>query len=290
MQIHQLQSFIMLCEEKNISRCSQKLHISQQGLSRSIKSLEQELGTTLFIRTTKGVELTEECTLLLPGFKKTLDLYNQSLRELRDYQKSHQETIRIAICPGIKHLLGLDFFKQFQSPKVRLKIEFHSDVECEEALYNGKVDAAFLDWPEHKEDYEHYLVIKSPLVAVMRKDHILSSKKSLSMKDLKGMNVYIPDDSHRMSQRFMKYWPEFYHSVIIDFTTNEYESFYQDLPKSDGGIALTFAFLCDDLDPELIAIPIEEESFVELYYCVRKDHPQSAALDLFSSYIYDNIS
>lgn len=291
MQIQHVQSFVMLCEEKNISKCSQKLHISQQGLSRQIKAMERELGTTLFIRTTKGVEMTKECSLLLPGLKKTLELYNQSLRELKDYQKNHQETIRISVCPGIKQLLGLKFFKEFQiqNPGIRLKTEFHSDIDCEEALYNGKADAAFLDWPEHLDDYDTYLVVKSPLVAVMRKDHILSHKHSISMNELAGMNIYIPDDSHRMTQRFIQHWPEFYNSVVIDFTTNEYESFYRDLPKNNNGIALTFRFLCDELDEDLTVIPIQEESYVELYYCVRKDHPSSPALDSFSDYIYKNV-
>lgn len=291
MQIQHLQSFVLLCQEKNISKCSQKLHISQQGLSRQMKAMERELGTTLFIRTTKGVELTEECSVLLPGLKKALDMYNQSLRELKDYQKNHQETVRISVCPGIKQLLGLEFFKEFQNhnPGIRLKTEFHSDLECEEALYHGKADAAFLDWPEHSEDYDTYLVVKSPLVAVMRKDHELSQKDSISMEELAGMNVYIPDDSHRMTQRFIQHWPAFYKSVIIDFTTNEYESFYRDLPKNNNGIALTFRFLCNELDPELTVVPIKEESFVKLFYCVRKDHPKSLALELFSDYVYQNV-
>lgn len=113
-------------------------------------------------------------------------------------------------------------------------------------MYQGKTDAAFLDWPEYSDDYDTYLVVKSLLVAVMRKDHVLSRKESISMKELAGMNVYIPDDSHRMTQRFIQHWPEFYKSVIIDFTTNEYESFYRDLPKSNDGIALTFRFLCKE--------------------------------------------
>lgn len=291
MQIHQIQSFVLLCQEKNISKCSQLLHISQQGLSRQIKALEQELGTTLFIRTTKGVEMTPECKLLLPGFKKIVNTYNSTLRDLSDYQKNKQETIHIAVCPGIKQLLGLNFFKDFQiqNPGIHLKLEFHSDVECEDALYNGRVDAAFLDWPEHINDYDSYLVVKSPLMAVMRNDHILSHKKSLSMRDLAGMNVYIPDESHRMSQRFIKYWPDFYKSLIIDFTTNEYESFYRDLPKSGGGIALTFRFLCQKLDSDLVAVPIEEKSFVELFYCIKRDHADSHALNTFSDYIYQNV-
>lgn len=291
MQIQQIQAFVLLCQEKNISRCSKKLHISQQGLSRQIKAMEREMGVKLFTRNNKGVEPTEEGKLLFPRLKKAKEYYDQGMRELKDYQKSHQETIRVAVCPGIKQLLGLEFFQAFQraNPGICLKLEFHSDVECEDALYHGKVDAAFLDWPEYSGEYDTYLVVRSPLVAVMRRDHPLSCRDEISMRDLAGMDVYIPDESHRMSHRFAKYWPEFYHSVVIAFMSNEYESFYRDLPKSGGGVALTFQFLCDDLDAELVAIPIIEKSFVELSYCVRKDHAKCNALERFSDYIYQEI-
>lgn len=50
------------------------------------------------------------------------------------------------------------------------------------------------------------------------------------------------------------------------------------LPKGGKGIALTFRFLCQDLDPELVAIPIVEESFVDLYYCTKKSMPPTMLL------------
>ncbi|MGN0140686.1 MAG: LysR family transcriptional regulator [Roseburia sp.] len=291
MQIQAIQSFVMLCQEKNISKCSEKLHISQQGLSRQIKALENELGAKLFVRSNKGVELTEEGALLLPNFKKIWTSYSLGMRELADYQKNHQETILVAVCPGIKQAFGLDFFMKFQqqNPGIRLKLDFQSDVACEEALYQGMVDAAFLDWPVHEEEYDSYLVVKSPLVAVMRKDNVLSNRTSISMQDLSGMRIYIPDESHRMSQRFAEHWSQFYKSVRIDFTSNDYDSFYNDLPKNDGGIALTFRFLCEKLDSELVAIPVDEESCIALYYCLRKDHAESMALNQFSDFVYQNV-
>ncbi|MGN0404995.1 MAG: LysR family transcriptional regulator [Bariatricus sp.] len=291
MQIQTIKAFVMLCKEKNISKCSEKLHISQQGLSRQIRSLENEVGARLFVRNNRGVELTEEGMLLLPRFEKVWESYSMGMRELDDYRKNHQEMIRIAVCPGIKQAFGLDFFMKFQqeNPGIKLKLDFQSDVVCEEALCQGNVDAAFLDWPVHKEEFDTYLVVRSPLVAVMRRDNPLSSRTSISMRELSGMQIYIPDESHRMSQRFAKYWPEFYHSVNIDFTSNDYDSFYHDLPKNLGGVALTFRFLCRELDPQLAAVSVEEESFVSLYYCIKKDHAESMALSQFSNYVYRNM-
>lgn len=291
MQIQAIGAFVMLCEEKSISKCSEKLHISQQGLSRQIKALEDEVGAKLFLRTNRGVEPTKEGAILLPKFRRAWESYSSGLTELRAYQKNHQTVLSVAVCPGIKQALGLDFFMRFQreNPAICLKLDFQSDVECEQLLYTGRVDAAFLDWPIHETEYETYLVVKSPLVAVVRRDHPLAGQKSVSMRELVGMHVYIPDESHRMHQRFEAHWPEFYHSVIIDFAHNDYEAFYNDLPKRMGGVALTFRFLCNDLDPELVALPVEEDSFVELFYCVKRDHAPDPVLERFSAFVRQNV-
>lgn len=287
MQIHTIQSFVMLCHEKNISKCSQKLHISQQGLSRQIKSLETELGVTLFTRNTKGVELTKEGEILLQYFEPLLDTYQTGMQELRKYQNKTSEVLRVSVCPGIKNVLGLDFFVRFQKehPGMRLKLEFKSDVDCEEDLYTEKADAAFLDWPVHENEYDSHKIIESPLVAVMNRNHPLSNKSALHMQDLYGMHIYIPDESHRMTQLFKEHRPDVYDSVIIDITANEYDDFFHQLPKNDDGIALTFQFLCDQLDPELVALPFVEDSYVSLSYCVKKSRKQTKALKAFSEYV-----
>lgn len=75
----------------------------------------------------------------------------------------------------------------------------------------------------------------------------------------------------------------------MSFTSNDYDSFYNDLPKNNEGVALTFRFLCEKLNSGLVAVPIEEESFVALYYCFRRDHAKSMALEKFSDFIYQNI-
>lgn len=58
MELRVLRYFLAVCEEKNISKAANSLHISQPSLSRQLKNLEEELGVTLFYRGHQEITLT----------------------------------------------------------------------------------------------------------------------------------------------------------------------------------------------------------------------------------------
>jgi len=58
MDLKQLRYFLALANEGSFSRASEQLHMAQPPLTRQIQGLEEELGTQLFVRTPRGVELT----------------------------------------------------------------------------------------------------------------------------------------------------------------------------------------------------------------------------------------
>ena len=70
MDIRHLKAFLAVFEERNITVAAQRLFISQPTLSVTIKQLEEELGTTLFVRQPRGVEVSEQARVLYPQARR----------------------------------------------------------------------------------------------------------------------------------------------------------------------------------------------------------------------------
>src|SRR6202451_4779475 len=73
MELRHLEHFVTVAAERNFPRAAPRLHLVQSALSVSIRSLERELDTKLFERTTREVRLTDAGRVLLPEARRTLD-------------------------------------------------------------------------------------------------------------------------------------------------------------------------------------------------------------------------
>ena len=87
--------FYVVAKEKNITKASKILNISQPAVTKHIKNLEYELGEELFIRTKKGVILNEYGRKIFLNVKNALNLIEDAENTLEDAKNKHRVTIRI---------------------------------------------------------------------------------------------------------------------------------------------------------------------------------------------------
>lgn len=93
MNLKQLEAFVCVAETRSFSKAGKKLYITQPTVSAHIQSLEAELGSRLFVRTTKDVLLSSDGERLYEYAKQMLQLENRIIKEFKDRDSRHKNTI-----------------------------------------------------------------------------------------------------------------------------------------------------------------------------------------------------
>ena len=141
MNFQNLESFLVLAEEKNMTRAAERLHVSQQALSGLLTRLEKEVGSELFARHS-GLELTYAGKCFMRSATQILDIQRQTMAAIEDTKENRRGELRIGIShtrgQSILPLLLPEFSRQY--PLVELSIFEGSTTVLEEDLDRGLID------------------------------------------------------------------------------------------------------------------------------------------------------
>lgn len=145
--------FYVVAKNKHMTRASEELHISQPAISQSIKKLENELGGTLFLRSNKGMELTEEGKMFYEYVKGALELINNAENEFTSYKDLSKGEIKIGCSTTLTKLVLLDTIKEFHKDYPNINIEIKNGLTSDliQDLKVGKLDFVIFNESNVKE-------------------------------------------------------------------------------------------------------------------------------------------
>jgi len=186
MEFRQLKYFIAVAEELNIGRAAARLHISQPPLTRQIQQLEEEFGAQLFLRTARGVELTQAGETFLRDARNIRDLMEQAVERAREAGQGKQGKMDIGIFgSGILDVIP-KVLLAFRASHPNVQIALHTMTKKEqiEALRQHRISAGFNRMLAPLPDISSELVMIESIMVAVSESHPLAAKPAILLKEL----------------------------------------------------------------------------------------------------------
>lgn len=285
MEIRTMRYFLEVTRNETLQQAADKLYVTPQALSKSIRLLEEEIGSPLFLRennrlliTDLGKQVQKEFTTLL----KEYDSMSQRIRQTANQASGH---LKIGYSTGTDQLLGEKCFSAFLKEYPQYSIEFIDapDTIIDEWLAENKLDAALTIGPMQPEyEFSSIQMAEYSLNALMSNNNLLSEKASITIDDIEHYPVILPSRLKKATIMFEEFLKEnkINTSVtyISDTATLEYTLRNQEcISIGVSGLNPITA------DTPYISRPFDFHIPWTIYFCCRRTHHTSTVIhDLYS--------
>lgn len=169
MDLKQLNYFLTVVNEQQITAAAKKLHMAQPPLSQQMKLLEEELGTQLFKRGPHRIELTDSGRLLARRAQQMLDMADSTTREIADLCQGLRGTLSIGTISSSGSILlsqGLqDFHKEFRD--VHFEIHDANTYQLIELLEQGIIEIGIVRTPFNASQFHCEYLNSEPMAVAM---------------------------------------------------------------------------------------------------------------------------
>jgi LysR family transcriptional regulator, benzoate and cis,cis-muconate-responsive activator of ben and cat genes len=186
MDLRQMRYFLALAEERNFGRAAERLHMAQPPLTRQIRALEEELDTPLFVRTTKGVDLTAAGLTLLDEVPNLLSLARRARERAQAAGQGRTGRLDVGLFgSGVLDVIPR-MLARFHTAWPAVKIVLHNLTKAEqlEALRERRITVGFNRLVPPEDDLCIENVLRERLVVALPKGHPLCKRTEIRMADL----------------------------------------------------------------------------------------------------------
>jgi DNA-binding transcriptional LysR family regulator len=290
MNFRNIQYFIAIADEHNISSAARKLYISQQSLSEQLKRMEDELGTPLFKRG-KTLTLTPAGEIFYESGKKLLSEYDQLLRDIQDVTNRRKRNITLGIStysqpPFLPELIST-YKKKYPEYNVSVIKRQHSDIS---QSMNG-VDLYISYLPLPPDLCIIPILENDPCCAAFRRslaERIFAGQWKKIQKQLENSQdlsllrqmpfIILRNRLGEMTDDLKSIFHEYRMQPVIGFESENGELNLEMCRNSLGAVIgprdyLQRSFTDDQSDDPMLIFPIHVESFpAQLAVCYKKGH------------------
>ena len=254
--------FYYVARTLSFSEASKCLFISQSAVSQSVKVLEKKLGQTLFIRSTKKVQLTPEGEILFKHIEPAMNLIQKGENQLLEANSLNGGQLRIAASDTICRYYLVPYLNRFHKayPNVHIKVFNFTSIECAHVLENGQVDFILSNYPNSgllashsvRSIHEFHDVFVANAEAFPLKDQVLT------LEELKEYPIMMLDRKSTTSEFLHSMFQRSHLDLVpeIELSSND---LLIDLARIGLGIAFVPDFCIPKNDEDLFILDLKEQ-------------------------------
>lgn len=285
--------FYTVACHKNISMAAKELFISQPAISKAISKLENNLDTTLFIRSSRGVTLTEEGSILFEQVKNAFTSIHSGEEQLKKIARLGVSHLSIGVSITLCKYVLLPYLEEFikQNPHITISIVCHPSTETIHDIESGVTEIGLVGIPSNEEGltYEPVCEIQDTFVATDTYLKNLRIREGNEKTSLLANANFMMLNKENISRKFVDSYLSTYQITMNNILEINTMDLLIELAKIDLGIACVIRnFVEEDIKngtfKELTfkrAIPKRKIGFA-----YREDLPMSDAMKKFLQFIH----
>lgn len=191
MTLKHMRIFLAVCQEKSITKASQKLHLSQPAVSVAIKELEDYYGIALFERISRKLFITEAGKRFYDYTLHIVSLFDEMETMIKDWDTVGKLRIGASITIGTQ--LMPQFVKRFKAvyQLMDVLVTVDSSETIERKILTNQIDFGLIEGSIHYESIVSEPFMDDNLAVVCGKDHPLAQKDIVRIEDLKEVPFLI---------------------------------------------------------------------------------------------------
>ena len=206
MTFHQLEIFDAVVEQLSITEAARKIRISQPSVSKQLRFLERECGLKLYVKSGRGIKITDEGRLLQtaakPILKQMEELRGSFLNRVADARAT---TLRVGSTPSPGAFFLPGVLKSFVKlhPKIHPTLRTGYPDAIKAMVLNGEVDVAVTTICSGHPQIVEESIASEEIIAVVSAKHALASKRRLAESELAKVPFIMTTDG-RIAQEIKK--------------------------------------------------------------------------------------
>lgn len=215
MNLELYRSFYYVAKNGNVSKASEQLYVTQPAVSRAIKQLEDELGCSLFFRTSKGVKLTKEGEVLFQHVEQGLNYIFSGERKLSEFKSLQTGEVKIGASDTLCKYYLAPFLKLFKTyfPAINVVVTCPNTPEIVRLLKAGEIDFGLVNMPVEDEqlEFKHIMNIQDCFIVGQKFKHLSGTRRHI--EEITSYPMLLLEKTSNTRRYIDQYFTK--HSIIV---------------------------------------------------------------------------